>query len=375
MNQLPRLLKYGIACLCMASATALASNANWMANIPNNRILNQLIIPGTHDSGTYAINPQSKFSLSTDDPLPSWLEIISNLLPQSMIRPVIAGWSKTQPESLTEQLNNGIRYFDLRVCFDKSSNNFYLCHALLGVQLIVALRQIQQFARNHPSEIIILDFNHLYNITTSNTFTSLIEKIDKSLNQLAVPNTLHPNNTIGDIKKTQRNIIIILDNKDNLDNNILSAFSSQYLWHQSQINSPWPNVTTASALKQKLDADITFRAANYQVSKQFFVLQAIKTEDTTQIIDGILDPKNHPNNIMQYEKDINDSLYNWLNRYVSTYGYLPINIVITDWFNNQKNMIEFAKNYDYLPSQENAGHTVNANKIAALKSWAKNLGH
>src|SRR3989338_6650221 len=97
------------------ASIACASNNNWMQVIPNDRIFNQLIIPGTHDSGTYGIQSQSPFAFTPDDPLPLWIEAISNILPESLVRPIVASWSKTQVYSIADQLNQGIRYLYFRV--------------------------------------------------------------------------------------------------------------------------------------------------------------------------------------------------------------------------------------------------------------------
>ena len=56
---------------------------NWMQGIKDNTSLSDITIPGTHDSGT-----------------------------QNVDLPI---WSKTQTLSVAEQLNIGIRYFDLRL--------------------------------------------------------------------------------------------------------------------------------------------------------------------------------------------------------------------------------------------------------------------
>ena len=130
---------------CFISFCTFADTTNWMSQIPNDRPFNQLMIPGTHDSGTYNIQPESQFSLSPDDPLPTWFEQISNILPLSIVRPVVAGWSKTQPLTISQQLNAGIRYLDFRVGIFPTDGQFYLSHALLSVKLEDALKQIQQF--------------------------------------------------------------------------------------------------------------------------------------------------------------------------------------------------------------------------------------
>ena len=61
---------------------------NWLSRVPDSTRVNKLSIPGTHDSGTYACN---------------WDQFCDE--------------SQCQSWSLKDQLDSGIRYFDLRVKF------------------------------------------------------------------------------------------------------------------------------------------------------------------------------------------------------------------------------------------------------------------
>ena len=318
------------------TTSILANHADWMAQIPNTRVLNQLVIPGTHDAGTDTIISTSKFSLSNDDPLPTWLEKISNFLPVSLVRPIVAAWSKTQPLSIEEQLDSGVRYFDFRVCDFQS--HFYFCHALLGTRLKQALQQLREFSIKHPTEIILCDFNHVYNVKNDDDENQLITLLKNNLGDLAVPNTYQPSSTIGDIRASGRNVIIFLSPT-------IHSTDSIY-WSENNMDSSWPNVDNSVDLKKQLDIDMSAHAKNYQNNNQFFVLQAIKTESDAQVINGVIDAKQYPNNIEQYESSVNMQLENWLSDYVATYGPTSINIVMQDWFSTNNQLVDFAIQYD-----------------------------
>ena len=121
------------------------SNEHWMKDnwehIKDKR-LRELVIPGTHDSGTYQL-----------------------------------GWgtggntAKTQTNSIGSQLKDGIRYFDLRVreahhydCADPSV--WWLFHTWDSYRLQVALDEIVAFLSKpgNESEVIILDFQDTVDI-------------------------------------------------------------------------------------------------------------------------------------------------------------------------------------------------------------------
>lgn len=350
-----------------------SNTANWMSQIPNDRILNQLIIPGTHDSGTDSITPSSYFSISDPGPLPTWLEEISNILPVSIIRPIVAGWSKTQPYSITDQLNNGIRYFDFRVCYNNT--DFYLCHTMLGDLVTTTLKNIQTFAQAHPSEIIIIDFNHFYGISDSTVETAFLEALKNNLSDLAIPNTYHSNSTIGQIRQSKRQLIILMDPAQPILTPDLQQFAATYLWHERRINSPWPNASNITDLKNDLDTDVAYRAKTMKGATDFFVLQAIQTENTNQVIDGIIAPSTYPNNIENYEAPVNQALENWLNNYIATFGKSAMNIIIRDWFTNQSQLVPIAIQYDSESMQYQKTNTDVA-KLNQLKKWYTNtLSH
>lgn len=73
-------------------------------------------------------------------------------------------WSVTQNLTFREQLEAGIRYFDLRVSSKPGDTDqeIYFIHGLFGIKVWDGLMEIDAFLTQHPQEIIFLDFNHFY---------------------------------------------------------------------------------------------------------------------------------------------------------------------------------------------------------------------
>ncbi|CZT16902.1 uncharacterized protein RCC_02737 [Ramularia collo-cygni] len=96
---------------------------DWMSRLNDDRLMSSLSIPGTHDSATYT------------RPWP---------------------FVSTQDLSIQEQLNSGIRYFDLRVGLRNDVPE--MCHgvAFLGLQLSDVLDVMYAFLEQHPREAIIV---------------------------------------------------------------------------------------------------------------------------------------------------------------------------------------------------------------------------
>ena len=55
-----------------------------------------------------------------------------------------------------------MRYVDLRVFLDSDTNTKYLVHGFEAEELFKELGNILEFVDTHPSEIVILDMNHIY---------------------------------------------------------------------------------------------------------------------------------------------------------------------------------------------------------------------
>lgn len=109
----------------------------------NTLSLKQIVVPGTHDSGTYQLNLKSK----------------SSNFPK-ILNKTINKWAKTQNATIYEQLCLGARYLDFRVKREK--NVLLLIHGLTGIRLETAFEDVMKFSIEEPNEPIIIDCNHIY---------------------------------------------------------------------------------------------------------------------------------------------------------------------------------------------------------------------
>ena len=99
--------------------------SGWMRDIDDEYRVSDIIIPGSHDAGTKGM---------------VWL-------------------GETQCYTVEEQLLSGVRYFDLRV--NKKDGEYVIFHSVInGAEFIPILEDIKQFIIEHPSEVLLLDFQH-----------------------------------------------------------------------------------------------------------------------------------------------------------------------------------------------------------------------
>ncbi|KAK6519152.1 hypothetical protein TWF281_003841 [Arthrobotrys megalospora] len=143
--------------------------------------LSSIYIPGTHDSHAYAfyhvlsLMKYSDISFLWD--FEYWLPAPSdgsfNPLTMTPIHlgPTLGQYTmnsvahiaKAQGTDILEQLNGGVRHFDLRIYYDPAVDQFYSQHGLRAKpNLIDLLSQVQEFLEGHPdaAELIILDISH-----------------------------------------------------------------------------------------------------------------------------------------------------------------------------------------------------------------------
>ncbi|XP_034050466.1 PI-PLC X domain-containing protein 1-like [Thalassophryne amazonica] len=134
------------------------NNCAWMSKLPpdcQNIPLWNLAIPGSHDSMSYDLDVNSSIVE------PDQLIKLSGI---PCVRKIVRRWAITQEKTIKQQLDAGVRYFDLRIAHkprDKNNPRFYFYHGLYthsDVETI--LRVINEWADRNPKEILILSLSH-----------------------------------------------------------------------------------------------------------------------------------------------------------------------------------------------------------------------
>lgn len=114
---------------------------DWMkksANTIAKKPLSSIIIPGSHDTGTVGISSRSEITSDIDKRLKFWI----NLDPLKITH--LSNWSVTQNFKITNQLNSGIRYLDLRLC-KNTKGQVVTCHSISGTSLLQILNDVSAF--------------------------------------------------------------------------------------------------------------------------------------------------------------------------------------------------------------------------------------
>ena len=118
--------------------TPVPGSADWMKRLPDDFLLSDILIPGTHDSATQYVQ--------------------------------LAWFSKCQDLSISEQLNAGCRYLDIRLGdaekgspYPRLTHGFTNCKSSLpggALTLDTVLDDCYAFLKQHPAETVLFAVKH-----------------------------------------------------------------------------------------------------------------------------------------------------------------------------------------------------------------------
>jgi hypothetical protein len=176
----------------------LYDTANWMKRLQNGLRLDQIMMPGSHDAG---------------------MSELHHCAP-----PVGAdGATKTQSQSVGNQLLSGSRYFDIRVDYDYGQLVTYHrtdgwgCN---GQNLDVVLNQAKQFLASNPSEFVILKFSHIrdYDDHHASDTKALINNLLNNYNDILYKAPL-PTTNVAEVKlgDARGKLIAVFDYSEFID--------------------------------------------------------------------------------------------------------------------------------------------------------------
>lgn len=287
--------------------------SNWMWQMRNqirDKTLASLVLPGTHDSLTYDL---SSSNLCVADPDAT-----------AFAKAPRFGIAFAQAQYLTmqEQLERGIRYFDIRLCFQ--SGDSYPSHSLVSNHpFSYDLEQLQTFLNANPHEVIVLDLQHIYGYNVERIKALLDNIKTKFAGKIISYQDYKPSSKLDDIwtlddlssESTPNLIVVVPDSKEVQD--VIAQADYNFIWPRATLSSPWPNAQSVDKLVQK-NSDYL----NNRSTVAFFVNQLVLTPDTNYIISN----PSYSLSSMAY-RDL-DSTYNWMWGNVNS-GKL--NIIIRDW--------------------------------------------
>ncbi len=124
----------------------------WMEDLRpfiGERPLNEVKLPGSHDSATFGITASSEPSPDAS----ALIEILSATGNAGGAE--ISLWAKAQGSQIDRQLALGVRYLDLRTA--KRGDELWEVHSVYSVNVEDVLRSVRMFLDQNEGELVILD--------------------------------------------------------------------------------------------------------------------------------------------------------------------------------------------------------------------------
>jgi 1-phosphatidylinositol phosphodiesterase len=161
---------------------AYPSNKDWMKDLSDDALITQLSIPGTHDSATDHDHCKQN----------------------SAIAPIIE-FVSCQTYPIKDQLNMGIRFFDIRLAYEQGTLRFHHGSYYLEQEFSDALDAAQSFLNDHPSEFVIFLIKQEH---TSESADHFWERINDQISNY--PSDLfHNEKVVPTVGKVRGRIIIM----------------------------------------------------------------------------------------------------------------------------------------------------------------------
>lgn len=295
----------------------VAELSSWMSMIEDDTLLTELVIPGSHDSGTKGMN-------------------------------LVA---ETQDKTYLEQLERGFRYFDTRVMY--TGGEFYMYHSVKGeMKYSQVLADVKTFLDENPTETVILDFQWTEGGNDKGIFDMLEEKLSDKLINVEGESALEfvKALTLGEARG--KCLIFVGQDESNLDRPYQIARDKDSEEREGSALRSYYNVSYNRSSSQKyIEKYIPEYIEMFKNSKGgMFVLQGQLTYMLTSIRDG---EAKHDPNMNAYVKGLyesNDLQY--------------INIIMRDFVNCEK--------ASYILNLNVAKKLVKAADVEAYKSMLKN---
>lgn len=317
-------ISFSIIFASYTQAAAL-TGANWMTEMADKiakKPLNQLFIPGSHDSGTYKL--ENTFAKGQD--YTEKLNALKYVGVGFIVTSVAKNWAQTQDRTIAQQLNDGVRYLDLRVTYRDSDQDFYIAHGLFGPKFSDVLSQIRNFLQENPREIVIIQIGDLNYMgpkeESERNHERLVKLILKALPAVQKSELSGPNVRVEQLWKMKKQVFLIYKNKD-----VVKYFDE--LWSRSSIDDYWPNVDDTDSLKEKIDRHMDKRGKDDNGNK-FFVTQAQMTPSSKTIANSVIPLGKRYRSLKDMAEDVVKQFPHWLDEWRNRNP----NIIIMDFVNN-----------------------------------------
>lgn len=360
-----------ITALTAFASLGLAQPA-WMSDsaaILGKKSLNEIVLPGAHDAGTYAIDTSKTSGIRLgggNESSPDNKQVKKIL----SFGPVFSNWAKTQERTMAQMLDDGIRYFDLRVCVD-ARGVLMTCHGLYGASVESMLDELAAFLRRNPREVVLLGFNHFWDrefqISKDKKsgeieglrpakWTELVGLLRTKLDgRLVSSKKFTPVSRLNELwaLKSNNQVIALFDTDDVPDD--------EFIWKRLEVNT-WVKGWDIDVYKAGTLSVLEKAKAGGYEGKFWAIRSSVTPDETGDLISRGFYSKVHPKTVSELADQTNPVVLGWIkNEWAGKY---PMNLIWADFY-NRADLVKLARHLNGI-KVDFTGST-----IGGATNWSK----
>lgn len=243
---------------------------------------------------------------------------------------------------MTDQLNAGVRYFDLRAAprpekkpLQKSQQSgdqvkdLFFVHGLYGPRILELCHEVNEFLKAHPGEVVVVHVQHFL-VTSCEQQKQLLNQIQDIFGSKLIP--FRPEDRTPSLESMAKNkfqVILFYPSKCPLYQSSPKD-CPDIIWPADLLPNPWANTTSEDFLRSFLTVNVSKRS-----SDRFYVTQGVLTPSDRFIKRNLLSSLKNKLVIK-----CNESLIEWMDQELEwKTGPKGPNIVMTDFIDWNENLI------------------------------------
>jgi hypothetical protein len=122
------------------------------------------------------------------------------------VAPVFTPFARAQDRTITQMLDDGIRYLDLRLC-GSSDGVIRICHSLYGATAQDIIDQVNTWTAAHPKEVVIMQFGRFTDVSQADEDT-LAQTVINTFGSRLVPPQDPGELTLQSLWQQHENVIV-----------------------------------------------------------------------------------------------------------------------------------------------------------------------
>ncbi|OMJ79644.1 hypothetical protein SteCoe_20322 [Stentor coeruleus] len=244
--------------------------STWMRDslhIIGHKTLQELVLPGTHDSGAYSFTKQIMPG-SVSGAVHKIIKIGSGLLTKSINK-----MEKTQMLTVYKQLKAGTRYLDLRAGY--INDDWYIYHCHTGPKLQEVLQDVKKFLSKHECEFLIIEISHFRN-GSPETYKKLQIIIEEELFEYFVYKETPLDTPLFTLISSSQRALVCVPKIHKISN---------FLWNNNFIKNTYPNKNNIKMIR-KYNEDLV---SMFPLEKKLLKVSWIFTPNFSDIKDHLID--------------------------------------------------------------------------------------